>query len=121
LIRILAAQVGFLLNKSELADTLKIRFETVFRYLDSLERDFYLSFTSSIFSKRAQKVSKNPKSTGSRLWGCFLRLRRLFNAYEAVSGHEVGNFVFQELIEQFPLEDINFYRIRGDRIRGGRR
>jgi len=39
-------------------------------------------------------------------------LRRLFNTYEAVSGHEVENFVFRELMEQFPREDIYFYRTR---------
>ena len=112
LIRILAAQVGSLLNKSELADTLKIRFETVSRYLDILEGTFIFHLLRPYFRNVRKEVSKNPKVYVRDFGVISFALRRLFNAYEAVSGHEVENFLFRELMEQFPLEDIYFYRTR---------
>ena len=60
LIRILAAQVGSLLNKSELADTLKIRFETVSRYLDILEETFVLESLRVVITK--DRLEKKKRS-----------------------------------------------------------
>ncbi|MDQ7031091.1 MAG: ATP-binding protein [Desulfonauticus sp.] len=112
LVRILASQIGSLLNKSELADTLKIRFETVSRYLDILEGTFIFHLIRPYFSNVRKELSKNPKVYARDFGIIYFSLRRIFDAYEEVSGHEVENFVFRELMEQFSLEDIYFYRTR---------
>ena len=112
LIRILAAQVGSLLNKSELADTLKIRFETVSRYLDILEGTFIFHLLRPYFRNVRKEVSKNPKVYARDFGIIYFALRRIFYTYEGIGGHEIENFVFRELMEQFPLEDIYFYRTR---------
>jgi len=112
LIRILAAQVGSLINKSELADTLKVRFETVSRYLDILEGTFIFRLIRPYFRNVRKEVSKNPKVYARDFGILYFALRRLFKDYESINGHEIENFVFRELMEQFPLEDIYFYRTR---------
>jgi len=112
LIRILAAQIGSLLNKSELADTLKIRFETVSRYLDILEGTFIFHLLRPYYRNIRKELSKNPKIYARDFGIVYFALRRIFNTYEEISGHEVENFVFRGIIEQFPLEDIYFYRTR---------
>ena len=112
LIRILAAQIGSLLNKSELADTLKIRFETVSRYLDILEGTFIFHLLRPYYQNIRKELSKNSKIYTRDFGIIYFALRRLFNTYEEISGHEVENFVFREIMEQFPLEDVYFYRTR---------
>ncbi len=112
LIRILAAQVGSLLNKSELADTLKIRFETVSRYLNILKGTFVFHLLRPYYRNIRKELSKNPKIYARDFGIVYFALRRIFNTYEEISGHEVENFVFREIMEQFPLEDVYFYRTR---------
>jgi len=37
-------------------------------------------------------------------------LKRGYDDYRIIPGEVVGNFVYRELIERFPISDIYFYR-----------
>jgi uncharacterized protein len=61
LIRILASQIGNLVNKSELNATLGISINTLSKYLDMLEGTYVVDLLSPYFTNIRKELSKMPK------------------------------------------------------------
>ena len=110
LIRILASQIGSLVNKTELSNTLGIRFETINSYLDILKHTFIFSFLSPFFRNVRKEISKSPKIYARDMGIMRYVLKKGYDDYRIIPGEVVENFVYRELIERFPISDIYFYR-----------
>lgn len=110
LIRILADQVGNLINKHEIAVNLGISEKTVERYLYFLEKTFVISLVRPFFTNARKELKKSPKvyflDTG------FLRLARRLTAQKIidVKGEVFENGCFLRLKEKY--EQIKFWRTK---------
>ena len=113
MVRLLSAQIGSQLNKSELGSTLRLNAETVNRYLDILEGTFVFSLVPPWFSNPRKEVSKMPKvyvndpgillATGAR--------PAIRSPYDLLDGHAVENAAFLTLARRF--ERIRYWRTTG--------
>jgi len=112
LLKMLALQIGNLVNYAELANRLQMARETVERYLFLLENTFIIKRVYPFFSNRRKEVVKMPKvyflDTG-------LRNALLKNFQDLSSRSEAGalveNAVFSNLHKTSPLlEEIHFWR-----------
>ena len=113
LIRLLASQVGELLNKKELSSTLSMHFHTLVSYLDLLSGTFVFDLVTPFFSNVRKELSKMPKVFARDL-GIIQCVRPdFFMDYTLIDGHRVENFVYRHLLEHFDTNEIHFYRKRG--------
>lgn len=112
LLKMLALQIGNLVNYSELAGGLTMARETVERYLFILENTFVIKTVYPYFTNRRKEVVKMPKiyflDTGLR--------NTLLKNYQDLSmrpdaGSLIENTVFTNLYKNAPiLEEIHFWR-----------
>ena len=110
LIRLLASQVGGLVNKTEICNTLGIRFETLNFYLDILKNTFIFDFIQPFFQNVRKEISKSPKVYAKDMGIVYYALKRKFDEYALIPGEIIENFVYRELMERFIESDIHFYR-----------
>lgn len=110
LIKILASQTGGLVNKTELSNTLGMRFETVNSYLNILENTFVFSLLKPYFKNVRKEISKSPKVYARDFGIIYYTLKRRFDDYQFIPGDLVENFVYRELLERFDANEIHFYR-----------
>ena len=113
MVRLLSAQIGSQVNKSELGATLRLNAETVNRYLDILEGTFVFSLIPPWFSNPRKEVSKMPKvyvndpgillAAGTR--------PAVRPAYELLDGHLVENAVYLSFVTR--AEKIRYWRTIG--------
>ncbi|MEA3398385.1 MAG: ATP-binding protein, partial [Patescibacteria group bacterium] len=111
LILLLSNQIGNLINKDELSNTLKLNNRTIENYLDILEGTFIFQRLFPFFSNLRKTLTKTPKiychdfgiikSTADR--------SEIFD-YNLVSGEMIENFIFGELRKIFSNDDMYFYR-----------
>jgi len=112
LTKVLAAQIGNLLNINELGDTVGIPRREVKKYLDLLEFTFVLDKISPFKKNIRTQITKMPKiyffDLGIRnaILGNFLEMESRSDA-----GHLFENFVFLELKNQ-RKDKIFFYRAK---------
>jgi hypothetical protein len=112
LIKMLALQIGNLLNYTELASSLQMSRETVERYLFLLENTFIIKRLYPYFSNRRKEMVKMPKiffhDTGLR--------NAIIKNFQDLSlrldaGALVENAVFANLHKNSPLlEEVHFWR-----------
>ena len=111
LILLLSNQVGNLVNKDELSNTLRLNSRTIENYLDILEGTFIFQRIFPFFSNLRKTLTKTPKiycndfgiirsTTGQA---------EIFD-YNLINGEMVENFIFKELNKIFLNENIFFYR-----------
>ena len=110
LIRLLASQAGGLVNKTEICNTLGIRFETLNFYLDILKNTFIFDFIQPFFQNVRKEISKSPKVYAKDMGIVYYALKREFDEYALIPGEIIENFVYRELMERFIESDIHFYR-----------
>ena len=110
LIRLLASQIGGLVNKTEICNTLGIRFETLNFYLDILKNTFIFDFIQPFFQNVRKEISKSPKVYAKDMGIVYYALKREFDEYALIPGEIIENFVYRELMERFIESDIHFYR-----------
>lgn len=113
MVRLLSAQIGSQVNKSELGATLRLNAETVNRYLDILEGTYVFSLVPPWFSNPRKEVSKMPKvyvndpgillAAGAR--------STVRPAYELLDGHLVENAVYLSFVAK--AEKIRYWRTIG--------
>ncbi len=111
LMRILADQVGSLVNSNELASTLAISKSSVDNYLNILQKSFHI-FLVKPFSKNIRKeLTKMPKVYFADM-GLRNFLVRDFEPYALRSdkGELLENIVFRKLLDTNHHEDIMFWR-----------
>lgn len=110
LIRILADQVGNLINKREIAVNLGLSEKTVERYLYFLEKTFVISLVRPFFTNARKELKKSPKVYFLDMG--FLRLARRLTAQKIinVTGEVFENGCFLRLKEKY--EQIKFWRTK---------
>ena len=110
LIIILSHQIGNLLNKTEVCDTLNLHFKTLESYLDILQGTFIFAFVRPFYTNIRKELSKMPKVYVEDLGIVRYAMGRNFTNYHMIDGNIVENFVYNHLALSFPSEDIHFYR-----------
>ncbi len=111
LFRLIAAQVGSLINVNELSTTLKVRSETVTHYLQVMQKCFHISLVKPFYRNLRKELVKMPKAylldTGLR--NC------LVNNFQSVQmrldkGELWENMNFKLLAEQYNFDELKFWR-----------
>lgn len=111
LFQILASQTGQLVNVNELSNTLKVRNETILRYLEVMEKCFHLSLIKPFFANIRKELVKMPKGylmdTGLR--------NSLLNNFTPINqrldkGELWEQAVFKLLADRFGTDGIRFWR-----------
>jgi predicted AAA+ superfamily ATPase len=112
LVRLLSSQIGSLVNRSELASTLRLNQETIARYLDILEGTFVLTLVAPWFTNPRKEMSKMPKvyiadpgiaiASGAR--------SAESTPYELLDGHTVENAIWSILSRSFSAESVKYWR-----------
>ena len=107
--KVLCAQVGSLVNKSELANTLNISSISVDKYLDILMGTYIFDFCKPYFKNVRKEISKMPKAYVLDL-GIKSYLQKMENIQEVPGGDALENFVYLAIIAQFSKNSVYFYR-----------
>jgi len=109
--KILSSQIGNLLNKGEISNTLGLSYQTVNRYLNILDYTYILIFLEPFFKNIRSQLSKKNKIYFYDL-GIRNALINNFNdlIYRTDSGALLENFIFLQLLSIFEKNLIYFYR-----------
>lgn len=116
LLKILASQIGSLVNFTELAGTIGIDVKTIKHYLYYLEQTFLIKKVTPFFRNTRSEVTKAPIyyfiDLGLRNW--LLGLFGLPEVPISISGHLFENLVFNILKSQTELSptQIHFWRTK---------
>jgi len=110
LITLLSHQVGNLLNKTEICNTLNLHFRTLENYLDILQGTFIFSFIRPFYTNVRKELSKMPKVYAEDAGIVRYYTGKNFVNYHLIDGNIVENFVYNHLALLFPSEAIYFYR-----------
>lgn len=111
LFKILASQIGNLVNASELANTLGISKTSIDNYLYVMQRSFHISLIKPFFRNVRKELTKMPK-----IYFLDLGLRNFFvSNFKGIETREdkgplLENVVFRELAEKYPVEEIRSWR-----------
>ncbi|MBI2335030.1 ATP-binding protein [Candidatus Daviesbacteria bacterium] len=116
LLKIIASQIGSLINLTELSSTVDLDEKTVKHYLWYLEQTFILKKVTPYYRNTRKEITKAPiyyfYDIGLRNW--LLGLFGLPRIPSPLSGHLFENFVFNMLRMQLEsaLTQIHFWRTR---------
>ena len=111
LFKILAAQIGGLVNASELALTLGVSKTSIDSYLHIMQKSFHIQLIAPFFRNVRKELTKMPK-----IYFLDLGLRNFFAdnfkqfAYREDRGALLENAVFRQLLEQYDAGEIKFWR-----------
>ena len=111
LFKILANQIGGLVNSSELADTLGVSKTAVDNYLYVMRKSFHLVLMKPFFKNIRKEITKMPK-----VFFLDLGLRNFFagnfKPFETREdkGQLLENATFRQLIGKYDIEEIKFWR-----------
>lgn len=111
LFKILASQVGSLVNSSELASTLGVSKTTIDNYLYVMQKSFHLVLLKPFFKNVRKELTKMPK-----VYFLDLGLRNFFRGnFDLYSlredkGSLLENAVLRQLLERHNLEEIKYWR-----------
>lgn len=111
LLKIIASQIGSLVNMTELASTVNIDEKTVKHYLWYLEQTFMLKKVTPHYRNTRKEITKSPVyyfyDVGLRNW--LLGLFGLTQIPASLSGHLFENVVFSILDSQIDLTPIQIH------------
>ncbi len=111
LLRILASQVGRLVNKNELANTLGISTSAIDNYLATMLKSFHIALIPPYYGNMRKELTKQQKVFFFDL-GLRNHLVRNFDIVDLRQdkGELFENFVFRELLEFASLDQVKFWR-----------
>ncbi|PIX11176.1 hypothetical protein COZ73_03320 [Candidatus Falkowbacteria bacterium CG_4_8_14_3_um_filter_36_11] len=109
LIKILAEQIGQMVNNNELANTTNISINTLKKYLDILVGTYIIDLVTPYFKNIRTEISKMPKIYISDI-GIRNYLLRSFIMDLDGQGGVIENFIYNTLLTQYAKEYIHFYR-----------
>ncbi|MCI0513126.1 ATP-binding protein [candidate division KSB1 bacterium] len=111
LLRLLASQIGGLVNKNELANTLGISTSAIDNYLTTMLKSFHLALIPPYYANLRKELTKQQKVYYYDL-GLRNFLVRNFEIIDLRSdkGEVFENFIFRELLEFATLDQIKFWR-----------
>ena len=111
LVKILANQIGNLLNVNELSNTLNMPRQEIEKYLNLLEFTFVLDKIAPYYKNFRSQISKMPKIY---LFDLGIRNQILNNFVEPANRSDNGglfeNFIYLELKQYLDKDNIYFYR-----------
>jgi len=111
LFKILASQIGNLVNSSELASTLRVSRTAIEDYLYVMQKSFHIRLISPFYSNLRKEITKMPKvyflDLGLRNF--LLRNLKPFEQRED-RGQILENALFRQLLESYNFEEIKFWR-----------
>lgn len=110
LINLLLSWIWNLVNKSELANTLNINYETLVRYLDILNWTYIFKFIKPYFTNVRKELSKMPKVYVSDIWIHNSISRKKYDSLDIVPWNIIENIVYNFLLYNNNNDDIYFYR-----------
>src|SRR3989338_199689 len=108
LVKILANQIGNIINRQEISSTLGISEKTVEKYLGLLEKTFVIYIVKPYFTNVRKELRKMPKVYFSDLG--FLNLGRGGNFQSLIDGPFFENACYLRLAEEESVEPIHFWR-----------
>jgi len=111
LFKILASQVGNLVNTSELSLTLGVSKTAVDNYLYVMQKSFHIGLVKPFFKNIRKELIKMPKIYFLDL-GLRNFLRKDFKLYQTREdkGQLLENAVFRQFLEKYNIEEIKFWR-----------
>lgn len=111
LLKIIASQIGSLVNVAELASTVGIDKKTIKQYLYYLEKTFIITKVTPYFRNTRSEITKSPiyyfVDIGLRNW--LLGLFGLHEIPSPLSGYLFENVVFNTLRNQIELSPIKIH------------
>jgi hypothetical protein len=111
LFKILASQIGNLVNSSELASTLGVSKTAIDNYLYVMQKSFHIVLLKPFFKNIRKELTKMPK-----VFFLDLGLRNFFKGnfdpyhVREDKGPLLENAVLRQLLEKYDLEQIRFWR-----------
>ncbi len=111
LFKILASQIGNLVNASELASTLNISKTAIDNYLYVMQKSFHLALIKPFYQNVRKEITKMPK-----IYFFDMGLRNFFlddfSQFETRNdkGQLLENAVFRQLLEKYDADEIKFWR-----------
>ncbi len=116
LIAVLSSQIGKLLNKNEIANTLGLNIRTVEKYLYILQKCFYIDLLNPFFRNVRKEITKMPKVYFNDFGIRNKVLNRFGNLSERLDkGELIENYIFVRLNEQYSKEQIKFWHTTSNR------
>lgn len=112
LIKILADQIGNLVNLSEISTTTTLSRNTAEKYLGVLVGTYVFNLVTPFYRNIRSELTKMPKVYALDIGICNY-FTRSFDADHRLDGHLIENFVYLELLHQFNKDRIHFYRTIG--------
>jgi len=111
LLKILAHQIGSLVNANELANTLGLASTTIEKYLYVMQKSYQLALIRPYYSNIRKELTKMPKAY---FYDSGLR-NMLMDSFDNIElrmdkGSYLENIVFRELLFHYPLDRIRFWR-----------
>lgn len=111
LLRILASQIGSLVNENELANTLAISTSAIRHYLYVMRKSFHISLVAPFYNNVRKEISKMPKVF---LFDPGLR-NKVLNQFDPVEmrpdkGALLENLVFKMLVDRYGIDTVKFWR-----------
>lgn len=114
LFKILASQVGNLLNSSELASTLGVSKTAIDNYLYVMQKSFHLRLARPFFKNLRKELTKMPKVYFLDLGLRNFLVKNFTNfSLRADKGIVLENAVYRQLLEKYDFEEIRFWRTTG--------
>ncbi len=114
--KILASQIGSLVNVNELSNTVNCAVNTTKKYLDVFIGTYIFEFMTPYFCNIRAEISKMPK-VYILDFGIKNYLLRRFSLNGIIEGNDVENFIYLVFLERFSKQRVHFYRtISGSEI-----
>ncbi len=113
MLKVLASQIGNLLNISEVSNTLNISRKEVEKFLFILENTFIIKLITPFFTNMRKSLTKSPKIYFIDNGMCNYAINNFSNISNRLNiGAIVENYVLQELLKNRTIKDrdINFFR-----------
>ncbi len=111
LFKILASQIGGLVNSSEIASTLGVSKTAIDNYLYIMQKSFHISLIKPFFKNIRKELTKMPK-----VYFMDIGLRNFFKGDFSLYGMRedkgplMENAVFRQLLGKYEMEEIRFWR-----------
>jgi len=111
LLKIIASQIGSLINATELASTLDVSRTTIDDYLFLMQKSFHIGLVKPFYKNLRKEITKMPKAYFMDL-GLRNFLLKDFKPFigRTDNGQILENVVYKELLKNYEGEDVKFWR-----------
>lgn len=109
LIKVLASQIGQLVNKQEISNTINLSINTLNKYLEILVGTYIINLVKPYYKNIRTEISKMPKVYLLDM-GIYNYLLRSFTMDLSSRGEVIENFIYKSLLNSYSKEYIHFYR-----------